>query len=150
MRGLPRASCVVGCAAALACLAVGCGKKPTPVDVTGKVQFAIPRPKAPLLLSLHPQEDANKTSNPSAVIDDKDGSFKLEKCLPGRYKATIAVVPLQVGGGPSAAPGVVGAAPGGAGVAGVPTTYFDAQASPWEVIVPEGGKDGLVLTLSPR
>ena len=150
MRDLGRAANRFGCATLLACLAFGCAKKPTPVDVTGKVEFAVPKPKSPLLLSLHPLEDANKTSNPSSVIDDKDGGFKLEKCLPGRYKATIAAVPLQMGGGPSAAPGDVGAAPGGAGVAGVPRAYFDAQASPWEVIVPEGGKDGLVLTLSPQ
>ena len=94
-----------GWTAALLCVtAVGCGKIPKPVDVTGKVVFFGARPKAPLLISLHPQEDANKMSTPSALIDASDGSFKLEKCLPGRYKATVAVVPVQVGGGPPGAP----------------------------------------------
>ena len=135
-----------GWTAALLCVtAVGCGKIPKPVDVTGKVVFFGARPKAPLLISLHPQEDANKMSTPSALIDASDGSFKLEKCLPGRYKATVAVVPVQVGGGP---PGAPRATPGFPGASGIPPIYMDAQTSPWDVVVPEAGKDGLVLSVS--
>lgn len=136
--------------AALLCVTVaGCGKKPTPVDVTGKVVFEVSRPKSPLAISLHPLEDVNKTCTPSGLLDEA-GGFKLKQCLPGRYKATIIAPPIQLGGGAGAGPGDVGATPGGPTTPGLPKAYFDAQSSPWEVMVPEGGKDGLVLTLSPR
>ena len=136
--------------AALICLTgAGCGKTPTPVDVTGKVVFGVPRPTSPLAIHLHPLEDANKTCSPSDLLD-ASGGFKLKQCLPGRYKATIVAPPIQVGGGTGAGPGDVGATPGGATAPGLPKEYFDAQSSPWEVVVPEGGKEGLVLTLSPR
>jgi hypothetical protein len=146
---MPRILRAAAAALLLGLAAAGCGKPPKPVDVTGKVAFEVPRPAGPLVLSLFPLDDANKTCTPSAVLDDKDDSFRLKGCLPGRYKATLALAPLQQGGGVPAAAGGVAAAPGGR-KSGLPTQYLDLQSSPWEVAVPEGGKDGLVLTVSAR
>ncbi|HVS35140.1 MAG TPA: hypothetical protein VMS17_06125 [Gemmataceae bacterium] len=133
-------------AAVVLILAAGCRKAPAAVDVAGKVDFSVSRPDATLVLSLHPLDDFNKTCTPSAVLET-DGQFKLPQCLPGRYKATLAVVQAA---GPAGPAGGVNAAPGGPVNAGLPRAYFDATASPWEVTIPEGGKDGLVLTVAPR
>jgi hypothetical protein len=133
--------------AALFLLAAGCEKKPKPVDVSGKVVFAVPRPTAPLIVYLHPLDDANKSCTPTSQPIAEDGSFRLTKCLPGRYKATLAPVAIQIGANPPSAPGGV-AAPGGPNVAGLPKMYFDEQTSPWDVTVPEGGKEALELTVS--
>jgi hypothetical protein len=144
---------LAGCGAtavALVVLAAGCTKPPTPVDVDGKVVFEVPRPKAPMLVRLHPRDDANKSSTPTSPQPiGEDGSFHLPKCLPGRYKATLVLVPNQVGGNPTAAsPGDMGA-PGGPAASGLPKAYQDEQASPWEVTVTDG-KQPLVLTVSQR
>jgi hypothetical protein len=135
--------------ASLFLLPAGCDNNPKPVDVTGKVVFAVPRPTAPLIVTLHPRDDANKTCTPTSQPIGDDGGFRLTKCLPGRYKATLIPVPSQLGPSAPASPGGV-AAPGGLAASGLPKAYLDEQASPWEVTVPEGGKDGLELTVSPR
>ena len=135
--------------AAAVLLLAGCHKPPAPVDVAGKIEFTVPRPAATLVLNLHPLEDANKGCTPSAVVET-DGRFKLERCVPGRYKATLVVAQAASGANPPAAPGGAGAAPTGPTTSGLPTAYFDVSSSPWDVTVPEGGKDGLVLTLAPR
>jgi hypothetical protein len=111
-------------AAAALLLAVGCRRAPAPVDVAGKIEFTVPRPNATLVLNLHPLEDANKSSMPTAVVEP-DGRFKLERCVPGRYKATLVVAQAASGANPPAAPGGAGAAPSGPTTSGLPAAYFD-------------------------
>jgi hypothetical protein len=100
-----------------------------------------------LLLTLHPQEDRNRTCTPSALVESKDGSFQLTECLPGRYKAALAATGVQKGEADRPGPG---SRPTRAGSASLPKAYLDAQSSPWEVTVPEGGMDDLILTVSSR
>jgi hypothetical protein len=126
---------------ALLLAAAGCGKKPAPVPVPvkGRVEFARERPKALLVLKLHPLEDKNAAANPVIPIQS-DGSFA-NSCLPGRYKATLVAAPL---GGADPARG------GNIGVGAAPTdpvlfAYGNKDTSPWEVTVTDGGTDDVVL-----
>jgi hypothetical protein len=129
-------------------VATGCGKKKPPEKVTveGKVVSADGKPVTGLLVKFHPQEDVNKTDNPADFLS-KQGTFRFQ-CLPGRYKATLAPVALHghVPSGPGAVPG-----PGPVNTpklpAGIPSKYLSAPESPWEVDIPVGGTQDVVLTL---
>ena len=126
----------------LGLLAAGCGKKPPPEPVTlkGHLLKADGTPAPPMVLTLQPQEDVNKSSMPS-VATKEDGSFEV-RCLPGRYKVTAAPIPRKGHGNPG--PG--GAEGPGAGTTPGAPSKASAPRS-WEVEVPADGKSDLELKL---
>lgn len=135
-------------ALALLVLASGCKKPPPPEPVVlkGRVEYAGGKPVDRMVLTFQPADDAGRGNRPVAAVNK--GRFEV-KCLPGRYKVTLAAVPLQHGaagpaGGPDAAPGKL-PRPDKPGT--IPPHYANPETSPWDVTVPEGGKDDLVLTV---
>jgi hypothetical protein len=126
---------------------IGCGKKgPAPVAVKGQVQYADKKPVTNMVLTFHPLDDTNKNNSPLCLVE-KEGQFQVNM-LPGRYKVTLANIPLGSGNGPAGGPDV-GPGKGPAGVAGgnALKRYQDREQSPWEIVVPETGKEDLVLTV---
>lgn len=124
--------------------AAGCAKQPVPpVDVQGKVVNAAGKPFAEIVLTFHPQDDANRGELPSPLTD-KAGGFRF-RCLPGRYKVTAAVPPRHGHADPSG--GAAVAPPGSKDVRGIPLQYRTPDGSPLLVEIPGGGKEDLLLTL---
>jgi hypothetical protein len=132
----------------LVAFVAGCGGKPppTPVAFKGKLVASANRPLPQLVLTFHPQDETNKKGTvPSVATNGKDGTFE-GTALPGRYKVTAAPVPLQghatpTDSGPTAGPDSKPAS------GTIPPAYRSAPESPWEVTIPEGGKNDIVLTL---
>jgi len=129
--------------------AVGCAKSkppaPPPVAVSGKVVFAGSKPVVNMVISLHPQDEPNASNRPSGALD-KDGRFKIDAAIPGRYKVTLAPIPSQAG----SAGGVELPAPkkfDPKDEKGILALFRDAKSSPLEVTVPEGGGELPVLTV---
>jgi hypothetical protein len=128
-------------------LLAGCSGKPTEappkVTVEGKVVYG-GSPVRYVMVTLHPVEvtDPNRYSGAT----EKDGTFKVE-CPKGRYKVTLA--PLPVGGGGDAAGGALVAGEGGAkGLKAIPAPYRDKDQSPIQPIdVSDGGVTGLTLRI---
>jgi len=143
-RRAPRTALLVGAALALA-LASGCGEKPrSPVTVRGQVKREDGKPLPPISLAFHPQDRANRLM-PTAVPDVKDGTFEV-RCLPGKYKVTLA--PLQAAeDDPARAKDGKTGAPAPGGNLRLPARYQSASDTDWAVEVPATGKDDLVLRL---
>jgi hypothetical protein len=135
---------------ALLVIAAGCGgrREATPVNLEGVVKFEDQKPVPEMILNLHPQDAANQNNRPTDLVS-KGGSFKM-KCLPGKYKVTVAPIPKQGGSAannPAPAPGqpVVSGTlfPGDA-------DYRDTQKTPWIIDVPPDGQTDLVLTIKKK
>jgi hypothetical protein len=129
----------------LAAPTTGCKKKtlPTPVPVKGRVVDADGKPLDRLILFFHPSDKENQVRIPPAVAVN-NGRFET-KCLPGRYKVTLGVIPAgghnPMGGGALADPGK-GDNPQ---LESIPLPYRKPDTSPWEVSIPASGKDDLEL-----
>jgi hypothetical protein len=133
--------------AAFAAAIPGCSRaKPAeaaPVAVSGRVVNSAGKPITGMLVSLHAQEGVHAGDRPSAPLD-RDGRFSLT-CIPGRYKVTLAPIPIHhgnaEGNGELAAPAAKRPEPP---KGGVPRRYSDAQSSPWDVTIPPEGKELLL------
>jgi hypothetical protein len=134
---------VVGLALVVVVLTAGCRKKtpPQPVDVAGKAEKADGKPLAQVLLRFHPQDPGSDQAAPTCATG-ADGAFTV-RAVPGTYKVTVTGIPLNTGG-----PGPGGiAAPSTGALSGVPPAYQSSKDTPWEVVVPEGGKSDVALKL---
>jgi hypothetical protein len=121
------------------------------VAVAGRVQFADHKPVSNRILIFHPRDDSNKAAAPPTGVVT-DGRFQFS-ALPGRYKVTLRAIPAREGGNPGGgaplAPPSPDKGPPGKGKAKSSPffLYEDPERSPWEIDVPEGGKEDLVLTV---
>jgi hypothetical protein len=122
----------------------GCGKAPeVPVQVRGKVITADGKPVSGLVITFYPQEDVNRQKVPSDLLG-KEGTFSVT-CLRGRYKVTVAPVPVQGSGMPGAGPDITKTS----AKDGNPLSISRPTATtPPEVTISEGGQDDLVLKLT--
>lgn len=131
--------------AVLGLLTGGCNKKPAmlpPVPIKGQVVFADGRPVTKMVLALSPAEEANKKAKAEALLLDDTGTFSAN-LVPGKYKATLSPIPRQTGGPDGAA--------GGGGPIAVPGVPEASEVPPGyttELVVPEGGKQDVVLTVN--
>lgn len=92
-----------------------------------------------MVLIFHPLDDTKRSKMPAFALDAQ-GQFQ-DRMLPGRYKATLAPLPTSSGGADAAS--LQGpAAPAGANPL---ARYTDREQSPWEIVVPQSGKDDLLL-----
>jgi hypothetical protein len=136
-------------AAAVVSLAVAscAGKKDAaPVGVQGQVQYTSKKPVANMVLTFHPLEDTSRSRLPTFLLD-KDGRFE-DRIPPGRYKATLAPIPVGSGHGPAAGPDAgADKGPSAAGRLDRLKRYRDRDQSPWEIVIPEGGRGDLLLTV---
>ena len=129
----------------LAVLTCGCGKKPAAeeVDIAGRLEDAAGKPLPRMIVHFYALDEANKHARAWTCATQAGGDFK-GRCLPGRYKVTVAAVPLGTG---TADPGSGTIAdPGKAkGVAGVPKAYTSPDDTPLQVMIPDRGKTDIVL-----
>ena len=136
-------------AGAVLCLpAAACGRKPAaPVAVKGRVERADGGSLKELLVTFHPQDEGNKAGRLLVAPLGAGGSFAGE-CLPGRYKVTLGRVLTHHGGASAGGAGVPATkGPARAEPWSVLGRYRQAHTTPWEVTIPEGGKQDVVLTL---
>jgi hypothetical protein len=141
-------------ALAVAGAPAGCrGRRAPPpeVPVKGRVEHADGRPAEGLVLALHPRDESNKSAGLKVFPLEKGKGGRFEgRCPPGRYKVTGAPLPVTAGGAPLGSDSTsVGPGPPGKEATSLPARYRDAGSTPWEVTVPESGKDDIVLTLRP-
>jgi hypothetical protein len=132
----------------LACLLLaGCTKPPPPAFVTVKGRLLRSgKPLTQMVVTFHPREDQNKNNRPIAAVDSKTGQFELQ-CLPGKYKVTVAPIPLQQAAAPAGDDGNAGQQPTNVDPRLIPSRYRDAESSPWEITVAPGNSDEIVLTV---
>jgi hypothetical protein len=139
----------------LCLLLAGCGKKasPDPVEVKGRVDDT-KKIGTTFLLVFHPQDESNRRHRPTVETAARTGTFTLD-CLPGRYKVTLAQPqgPAQEGG-PATVPSDTRPPKPSISTPKLPdwvhrAGYTDPQKTPWEIEVPEGGTNELVLPLKP-
>jgi hypothetical protein len=129
-------------------LLAGCTKPPppAPVEVKGRLLRG-GKPLTHMVVTLHPREDQNKNNRPIAAVDPKSGQFQLQ-CVPGRYKVTVAPIPVQQVATPAGGDdGNAGQQPASVDPRLVPSRYRDAESSPWEITVATGNSDEIVLTV---
>lgn len=135
---------------ALACLLpIGCRKKPLPkVAIAGVALNAQNKPLDKLIIKFHPQDEDNKFSSLETAVNN--GKFE-GKLQPGRYKVTLAIIPIEVGpgaGGPGTPPQVPAASgKHGAAVGGIPSQYLTEEKTPWDVTIPADGNQDMKLTM---
>ncbi len=128
-------------AAAAGLLAAGCkDKPPEAVSVKGKVQYQGGKPVVEMVLTFHPLDESNKNTRP-VQITDKQGNFSIP-CVKGRYKITMTAPPKGHAGGYAGGPSG-GPVPGPENQ----SIYRDPEQTPWLVVVPENGKEDIVLTV---
>jgi hypothetical protein len=103
-------------------------------------------PVTKMVLTLYPEDEANKRAAPATLLlDDTTGGFE-GSCPPGRYKATLSPIRIQ-GANPAGGGGVPPeGAPNDRSLRFAPR-YANATTTPLEVTVPEGGSQDLVVTL---
>jgi hypothetical protein len=131
-------------------LATGCfGKpEPKPVPVKGRLMRADGKPFAKVVvITFYPTEEGSgrRISPATAVTDGTDGSFSLQ-CVPGKFKVTLSTVALGHGnpaGGANAPPREAPKPEDD----GIPLDYRSQDRSPLEEIIPEGGKEDVVLVI---
>lgn len=132
-----RASLVLVCV-------LGCGTAPLePVPVAGRLVVEGKQRWPTVVLTFHPQDEANRRSVPSVAPKPTDGTFRLT-ALPGRYKVTLVV--------PSAGPAnndPDALAKPEAEPSRQHPRYANVHDTPWSVEVPAGGTSDLVLKLQP-
>src|SRR5262249_14925972 len=108
-------SAQIGCGllGLLGLLLAGCGgSKPlAPVKVKAQILDQSKKPLVKVAVRFHPQDQGNTSNSPTSYTDDK-GRFEVD-AIPGRYKITIATIPIH--GGASGAPGGQPGAAKGAG-----------------------------------
>jgi hypothetical protein len=124
----------------------GCGK-PAPLDpvaVAGRVVSGDGKTLPRLILTFHPQEESNRRNMPSAAPNPADGKFST-KCLPGRYKVTLAMDRGDPGSGGD--PGGTGALPRPGAPSMMFMRYQNSADTPWSVEVPAAGTSDIVLKL---
>jgi type IV pilus biogenesis protein CpaD/CtpE len=126
-------------------LLCGCTRKPppppAPVPVKGKILNQNKEPLALALVSFWPQQREDPhTPDRYDGGTEKDGTFTL-KCPPGDYMVTVTRLPTN------ATAGGLTAGPGSSLIKGIDPKYAEAKATPWNVTVPEGGKEDVLLTV---
>jgi hypothetical protein len=132
---------------AVICLA-GCHKKPLdPVVVKGRAVFEGGKPLAEVVLSFYPRDSTNSQQLPAAVTD-KDGNFSIT-CLPGKYTATFNPIPKRHGSTGAAPSDHAVPAKGKGPDAKAIGKYQQPESSPWKIVVPAEGMEGLILKLMP-
>ena len=117
----------------------GCSKTPpAPVVVKGRVTQADGKPVANMIVTFTAREEGNKSSRPIAMLDAA-GQYEVT-CIPGKYKVSLAAIPVQAGGGSPAGGGDanVGKLPVAGDQKAIPIKYRDAESSPWEVTITAG------------
>jgi hypothetical protein len=132
--------------AAVAALAGGCEKPAPPsadgtVKIKGRAEDVEGKPLGRMVLRFHPQDEANKLTR-LTCLTQANGSFE-GQCLPGRYKVTLGMM-TEVPADAKPAPGKAVPAPPPLPDA-IPKAYATEAETPWEVVVPPGGKTDLVL-----
>jgi hypothetical protein len=133
--------------AATLLLASGCRKPPVgEADIAGKLEDSDGKPLAKMIVRFHPQDEANKFRTYSAPTK-ADGTFVC-RCLPGRYKATLASVPNPTGAAPADGKGAPAATRPRLPDT-IPPIYGNPAETPLEFDVPPGGKSDIVLTVQP-
>jgi hypothetical protein len=143
--GRPWASSLLAGVGLLVAL-VGCSSKPLePVPVSGKVEYQGGKPVGVVMLAFHPQDDSNKKTFPTTETD-KDGKFSFT-CLKGRYKVTIAAIPKGHASADAPDSGGLAVPKKGQPEFGPLSAYQRLDKTPWEIDVPDTGKQNLVLTV---
>ena len=128
---------LVWLAVAVAAVA-GCRKAPpTEVPIKGEVKGPGGQALAGVIVRFHGQADKAGAQRTVSCPTGPGGAFE-GRCPPGTYKVTLLAVPR--GGGPDTPEMKAPGAP-----AGVPAAYASVRETPWEVEVPEGGKDDIRL-----
>ena len=134
----------------IAFLAVGCERPAAPssssgpVDVKGKAEDADGKPLGDMILRFRPVEEANKGQWLTCPTQ-ADGSF-VGKCLPGRYKVTLHARAKALPDD-KVADKLKGPPPTPPLPDDIPKKYGSAADTPWEVVVPDGGKTNIVLKI---
>jgi hypothetical protein len=124
----------------------GCQSPPPPQSgppqVAGRVEDSDGNPLAKVAVKFHAQDEKNKGTSVTCMTQ-ADGTFT-GRCAAGRYRVTLLAVFAEL---PKAQEKDKGKAalPSPALPAGVPERYGSVQDTPWEVIVPSGGRSGVVL-----
>ena len=124
----------------------GCGKPPAarqPVTVSGQVLDLGGKPLALKVVSFNPQEADQKNG---ASGTDAQGQFTLQ-LVPGKYHVTLAEAARAGSGGVVGTEGGVAAPEKGGRVAGIPNPYRNANETPWQITIPDGGKSDLKLQI---
>lgn len=117
-------------------------KELTPVTVKGKVAYANGRPVPNMVLILHSLDDTTKSPLFSLVLD-KEGRFQ-DSVLPGRYKATLAPLPWLNKGNSAQEKGLLSFQERKKTASSLPARYQNREQSPWEILIPETGKEDLL------
>lgn len=123
---------------ALLCLLViqGCSKKaaiPAPVDVAGEVVYSDGKPVADLIIAFHADDETSaKGRIPSGVLD-RNGKFAISSVTPGRYKVTLAPIPMHAGE-PANASQLNSPGKGDQKIA-VPGEYLNSNSTPWKATI---------------
>lgn len=128
----------------LVCI-LGCGKAPLePVPVAGRLVVEGKKRWPTVVLTFHPQDEANRRALSSVAPKPSDGTFQFT-ALPGRYKVTLVV--------PNAASPANNDPDALAKPEAEPSRqhprYANVHDTPWSVEVPAGGSSDLVLKLQP-
>jgi hypothetical protein len=89
----------------------------------------------------HPQDETSKHGRSLTCVTGARGEF-VGRCLPGRYKVTLAAVPTN-NARLAAEQGAVAAA--GRLPPSVSERYTTPAATPWTVTIPDDGKKDVVL-----
>jgi hypothetical protein len=131
-------------ALALICAGSCKPRQPDPVEVAGRVEWGAGRPLDGVVITFHPDDEANKKGNLLSAPVER-GQFS-GKCLPGRYKVTLT----SLAGGSRHPAGATdpgsGAAPEKGGGA-IPAQFRNATETPLVVTVPPEGKKDILLTV---
>jgi hypothetical protein len=124
-------------------LAVGCSKKPlTEVDIEGKALDRSGKPVQGYVVRFHPDEESIKHARTVTCVVQTDGKF-VGRCLPGKYKVTLAKIGSAGTADPSAG-GVVAPEKGGITVG---QNYLSPTATPWVESIPADGKKDIELKI---
>ncbi len=114
----------------------GCSRKaaiPPPVDVTGEVVYSDGKPVSDMIIAFYADDEISaKGRVPSGVLD-KSGKFSISGVTPGRYKVTLA--PIPVGAGHAANANQLNSPGKGDKKIAVPSEYLNSTSTPWKVMV---------------
>jgi hypothetical protein len=151
MRAWRRDRLAVAAWAAAGLLAIsGCTRKPelpAPVDVTGEVKFADGRSITGMIICFHADDElTGRGKSPTGVLDEA-GKFAISGVTPGRYRVTLAPIPVGAGQAANAkqlnSPGQVDKK------TAVPGEYLNSGSTPWRATI-ESPPKTLKFVLGPR